>query len=372
MDIHDIDINAIADRYERAFRREPTDRPVFNISYQLGKTISYPPTPPTIREQWFNFDWRMDCAEKNLENTGFLCEGFPTVSCNLGPDILAGYTGSELVIESTSTNWARFRVSDWSKEPPITFQKEGFYWKETERFLKLSCSRGKGRWLTWSGDLHTNGDGLAALRNPQNLLLDLYDCPDEIHRRMKEMHRVFEQVLEATFAITLPGNQGLSSSWCVAAARGRFAAIQNDFCCMVGREMFDEFFKAYVEKEASLLDHSIYHLDGPGAIQHIESICESPHLDVIQWVPGAGQKPTSQWPELMQKIQALGKGLWIHGSPRDQLEILKQVKPEGCMYNLGFPNRDEAEAWVREADTILKAKCPVCSGNTRRSPCKGI
>lgn len=358
MDLRDVDINAIAARYETVFRRT-NERPVFNISYGLGKTVTMPPTPAALKDRWFNFEWRIECAERNLENVGFLAEGFPSVWCNLGPDILAAFTGSELVIESDSTNWARFRVKNWKEEPPIRFLENGYYWQQMKKFLELCVQHGKGRWLTGSGDLHTNGDGLAALRGPENLLMDLYDCPEEIHKRLAEMHKVFQQALDGHLKIIHPASNGMNTSWCNAAVKGRFATIQNDFCCMVGPEMFDEFFKAYIENEAACLDHSIYHLDGPGAVRHLESICASPHLDVIQWVPGAGNKPMNQWPELLRRIQQLGKGLWLYGSPAEQLDILTQVEPAGCMYTMWCKDRAEAEAWLKKADAILRLKRPV-------------
>ncbi len=360
MDLHQLDLSAISDRYRRTFKRENHDRPVVYIAYPInpGKPIPLPPTPPTIREQWFNFEWRLECHERQLENAGFLMEGFPQFNCNLGPDILAACTGSELEF-ARDTSWAKFRVNDWKETPPIQFQRDGFYWKQMAHFLTLSATRGAGRWLTQSGDLHSNGDGLAALRGPQDLLLDLYDCPAEIHTRLAECHSVYEAMLQAHFDIIHPLSGGCNSSWCSAAVKGRFATIQNDFCCMVGTELFDEFFKDYVEKEAAFLDCCIYHLDGPGAIRHIESICEAPHLDLIQWVPGAGNKPVSQWPELLHQIQSLGKGLWLHGSAQEQLDMMGYLKPEGCLYNTWLGSREEAEDYMKKVEAIHKAKRPV-------------
>ena len=355
MDLRDLDMDAIADRYELTFAGKNEDRPIYHISYGLGKTVEMPPAPDDLREKWFDFDWRIECFERGLENAGFMCEGFPATWCNLGPDILAACTGSELIFEP-GTSWAKFRVDDWSAEPALEFQRDGFYWQSTERFLKLTAERGNGRWLIGSGDLHTNGDGLSALRGPENLLLDLYDCPDEIHKRLAECHRVWEQMIDAHFEIIHPGCNGMNSSWCSATCHGRYGVIQNDFCCMVGPEMFDTFFKEYIEKEAAYLDCSIYHLDGPDAMKHLDSICASESLDIIQWVPGAGSKPMNEWPDFLRHVQEFGKGLWLYGSPQEQLDIMTQVDPKGCMYNVGFPDREAAEAWLKEAEAILKKK----------------
>lgn len=357
MDLRHIDLSTIAARYRQTFHRENHDRPLLHITYPVDPKTkpAMPPAPPTLREKWYNFEWRLECHEKQLDNAGFMMEGFPSFNCNLGPDILAACTGSELEF-APSTSWAKFRVKDWKKTPPIRFQPDGYYWQQMKRFLELSAARGRGRWLTQSGDLHSNGDGLAALRGPQDLLTDLYDCPEEIHRRLKECHAVFEAMLQAHFDILHPLSGGYNSSWCSATVKGRFATIQNDFCCMVGREMFDAFFKEYVEKEAAFLDCCIYHLDGPGAIRHLDSICEAPRLHVIQWVPGDGNKPQRHWPELLRRIQALGKGLWLYGSIPDLLAMMEFLQPEGCMYNAWLDSREEAGDFVKKVEAIHKAK----------------
>jgi hypothetical protein len=360
VDLSQLDLPAISDRYRQAFRRENHDRPVVSLSFPLDpkKKIALPPKPDTLRDRWFDFDWRLSCHEAKLANAGYLLEGFPHFNCNLGPDILAACTGSELEF-APDTSWAKVRVTDWASEPPIRFQPESVYWGHMKRFLEMSATRGKGRWLTTSGDLHANGDGLAALRGPQELLMDLYDCPDEIHKRLAECHTVFKDLLQAHFDILHPLSGGYSSSWCKAAVKGRFATIQNDFCCMVGPEQFDEFFKDYVEKEAAFLDCCVYHLDGPGAVRHLDSILQAPHLDLIQWVPGAGNKTVRHWPDLLAKCQERGKGLWLYGPPGELLEMMEFLRPEGCLYTLELGSREEAEAFVKKMEAIHKAKRPA-------------
>ena len=349
MDMRHLDMNAIVQRYEMTFARENHDRPLMHLTFPSGRKAARPPSPPTVRERWFNFEWRIECFEAWLEEVEFLGEGFPGFFCNLGPDVMAGFMGSELDFSQDGTSWARFRVADWNQEPPLRFHREGELWKAMEQFLRLSAERGRGRWLTASGDLHTNADGLAALRGPENLLLDLVDCPDEVKRRLRECHDVFAQVLQAHFDIIHPASGGLNTSWMAATCRGRYAVLQNDFSCMVGPAMFDEFFREYVEKESRLLDHCIYHLDGPGALCHLDSICSCPRVDAIQWVPGEGNKPLPQWPDVLRRIQAAGKGLWLWGSAREAEEMMDYLMPEGCMYSIWCSSRGEAEALLKNA-----------------------
>ncbi len=362
MDIRDLNMDAIADRFGLTFARENHDRPLLYLSFPNGQPLPpLPPPPPTPPEKWFAFDWQLDCFEKHLTTVGFMAEGFPAFGCNLGPDILTGFTGSELDFSDPHTTWAKPRVTNWAEEPPLRFQRDGYLWQAMERFLRLSAERGQGRWLTSSGDLHSNGDALSALRSPEALLMDLIEQPEEIHKRLREMHEVLAQVLEAHFQILHPRSNGMNTSWLPATCRGRFAIVQNDFCCMISPEMFDDFFKEYVFKETELLDHAIYHLDGPGAIRHLDSICEAPGVDVIQWVPGAGEKSSqNEWPDLLRRIQALGKGLWLeHMTPRQALELMDILRPEGAMYAVRCESREEAERFLREVERLHSAQKKV-------------
>jgi len=82
---------------------------------------------------------------------------------------------------------------------------------------------------------------------------------------------------------------------------------QCDLSCMISKEMFDASERPYLINEIETTDHSIYHLDGPDALQHTESLCAIPKLDMIQWMPGEGYYD-DDWSELNARIDALGKG----------------------------------------------------------------
>jgi len=351
MDIRHLDWTAIVERHERTFARENHDRPVLHIRYPNGRPVAMPPAPPTVHEQWFNFDWRLDCFERQFDATDYLCEGFPTVWCNLGPDILAAFMGSEMRFENTFTSWVVHHVTDWTEEPALRFYRESWLWQEMERFLTLAAQRGAGRWLVGSGDLHTNADGLEALRGADHLLMDLLDQPEEIKKRLRECHEVYRQVLRAHLD-TIHKWSPCNSSWMDAVCTGSYVIIQNDFSCMVGPEMFDEFFKEYVQKEAQEAERSIYHLDGPGALRHLESIAAAPDLDMIQWVPGAGAKPLPEWRTELLKIQSLGKGLWLNGTGREVIQMMEYLRPEGCIYRVDCDSREEADVVIKACERI--------------------
>ncbi len=64
-----------------------------------------------------------------------------------------------------------------------------------------------------------------------------------------------------------------------------------------------------IEAECQHLDASIYHLDGPNALQHLDSLLEVDELNAIQWVFGAVNGPASKWMDVYKKCQEAGKGI---------------------------------------------------------------
>lgn len=81
---------------------------------------------------------------------------------------------------------------------------------------------------------------------------------------------------------------------------------------MVSPEICREYIIPALEEEASFLDHCVLHLDGPDALPHLDDVLAIKGIDVLQWVPGAGQPPVWKWTDVLLKAQKAGKGLQIY------------------------------------------------------------
>ena len=86
---------------------------------------------------------------------------------------------------------------------------------------------------------------------------------------------------------------------------GKGSDVQSDFSAMISPIMLAEFVLSHLQEQCRRLEYSIYHLDGPGQILHLDYLLEIPELNGIQWVPGAGQPGTgsSKCFPLYQRIQ---------------------------------------------------------------------
>jgi hypothetical protein len=346
------DTDKLVKRYDEWYAGENHDRPLLNIASMSGKrrTVAEK-TWSTVKDGWFDFDYRLDNQEADVEAMRFIAEGFPLYFANLGPDVLGAWMGGELEFRE-GTSWLVPFVERWEDQPPLKFDPQNPYWKAMEKFLGLSCERGRDKWLTGTGDLHGNADALSSLRRPENLCLDLIERPQEIHKRLQEVFEAWRAAVDATLSVIMPRTDGLTSGWLSALVRGRYVTLQNDFSCMVGPQMFREFFLEPMRREAAYLDRGIYHWDGPDAIKHLEALAEIEGLEVIQWTPGAGQKPMCEWGDLLKRVQDLGLGLWLGCEANDILQLSRILKPEKVLYSLWMPTPEEARTLVTEVERI--------------------
>ena len=116
---------------------------------------------------------------------------------------------------------------------------------------------------------------------------------------------------------------------------------------MISPEMFNKYFLPRVEEQTRWVERTIYHLDGPGAVKHLDSLLELPDLNGIQWVPGAGAPPMREWVPLLKRVQESGKLLYI-GCAKEEVEFLvRTLRPEGLLLETYCDS-------IQEADELLK------------------
>ena len=101
-------------------------------------------------------------------------------------------------------------------------------------------------------------------------------------------------------------------------------ASLRDASIMFSPDMFAEFVLPALREQMAWADNVIYHLDGPGAVCHLDHLLSIPELDCIQWTPGAGAADTDDpvWFPMYRKILGSGKSLQIFGVHVSKMKTL--------------------------------------------------
>jgi len=277
-----------------AGRKEP-DLPSYGFTsfYDLGVPAE------KIVDRW---DYDLSCQ-------GYAGDAFPNVFPNFGPGVLAAFLGAELE-NREDTVW--FHPARDMNIADIHFQySERDVWLDRIKDIYRAATK------YWQGlvqlsmtDLGGSLDVLATFRPGEKLLLDLYDSPEEVKRLSWETHDCWFKYFEEFAQIIERTNPGYSD-WAGIYSAESYYMLQCDFSYMIGPEMFDEFVKPELAQTCKRLAKSFYHLDGPGALVHLDSLLGIEELDGIQWVPGAGQGPLNRWLDVLRRIRKAGKLLQI-------------------------------------------------------------
>ncbi len=292
------------------------------------------------------WDEHLKVVDEWLENTHFLAEAIPYFAPDFGPDQYAAFLGGEFrnLETSSNTNWVAPIVEDWESFLPIELDLANPWLERIQAYSRKMAAHARGRYLTGVCDLHSNADALLALRGAERLCMDFLDAPELVERAMLDVRKtysaIYDLLYEAGGMNSDTGSIGWTPFWC----EGKFATIQCDFICMVNPEASRRYIIPAIEEEAAFLDRCVYHLDGPGALPHLDDILGIKDIDVVQWVSGAGQPPMHEWLDVLKKCQAAGKGLHIYGVNPEQIKALhRELDPRKVLYCVHPATVHEAE-----------------------------
>lgn len=322
------------------------DRPVVNYAL-WQENPEYPaPTQKTYasqRDRWMDSAYIAECATYYAMNTVYGGDALPHFDPNLGPEVFSAFFGTELEY-GESTSWSIANLHDWDDVSHIKFSEDNFYWKKILEMTDVLLEAGNGKFYTGITDLHPGGDAIVAFRDPLNMNMDMLDAPEQIQTLLPYINKTFFHVIDTYFDKLQAVGQAISC-WAGIVTSRRYYVPSNDFSCMISKEMFNEIFLPGIIEECRHLEASIYHLDGPNALQHLDSLLDIPELNAIQWVYGSGNGRASDWLDVYKKCQTAGKGLQI-SLELDEIDLfMQELRPEGLWLTLyGVQTAEEGRA----------------------------
>ena len=284
-------------------------------------------------------DYALSCQE-------YLGDSFPFVNFDaFGPGVLAAFLGAEL---SNRTGSVWFHADPRPlQELHFAFDENNPWFGRIVELYRAGLRRWQGQVLLGTPDLGGVLDVLATFRGTENLLLDLYDEPEQVLRLSGELQAAWHACFNALQRQLQPLNPGYTD-WSGIYASTPSYILQCDFSYMIGPEMFARFVLPTLREDCRLLSRAIYHLDGQGQLAHLPALLELPGLAAVQWVPGDGAPPPEAWPQVYQAIQAAGKGLYVLGGLDSVSQVIQALgSARGVFFRTQAATRREAEDFLR-------------------------
>lgn len=271
-----------------------------------------PVLPDSPVDYWTDIDKTIDRAELQFSQQLYNGPNFPYYAPTLGPGGLALFLGCEPVFRF-DTVWYIPCFSN-VLDAKAVFDENNRWYQWTVNALKRAFKRSQNSYaLAFPGGLIEGLDCAAQMVGNAEILYALIDAPDQVHRLLREITDSYHKVFESLYSLISPNDTGNSFGAFQILGDGRVAKFQSDISAMLSPAMFDEFVIPYLIEHIEKVKYSLYHLDGPDAIRHIDSLCKIETLNAIQWIPGGGQ-PTCEaecWYDLYDKILSSNKSLQV-------------------------------------------------------------
>jgi hypothetical protein len=233
--------------------------------------------------------------------------------------------------------------------PSFVFDPANAWWQATEATLKAAAPLAYGKYLVGCPDLVENIDILAALREPQTLLMDMIERPEWVERKVAEINAVWFEAYQRIYdLIKLEDGSSTFGPFRIWGP-GKTAKLQCDASAMFSPDMFRRFVVPGLTEQCRWLDHSLYHLDGTQAMGHLDALLEIEELDAIEWTPQAGIEEGGhpRWHALYRRILEAGKSVQVVNVRHDEiLPLLDAIGGKGVYVMTSFASE-------READDIL-------------------
>ena len=353
------------ERIDAFWERELIDRPVvqFGLAKPPEERVPLPQSQhATSAARWLDTEYQAALKLATLSNQEFLGDTLPVAYPNLGPEVFAALYGCPIHFGDYGTSWSEPILHDWSQVDQIRLDWESPYLAKLVEMTDLLLEMGKDKFIVGMTDWHPGGDCVAALREPQILAIDMLEHVDEVATLLERLEVDYFRVYDFFYDKLRAAGQPIST-WLSLIAEGKYYVPSNDFSIMISKEMFDDVFLPGIQRECQFLDRSIYHLDGPGALRHLDSILDIPELDALQWVFGAGNEGYARWVPVYRRIQAAGKGVQVICTYDEISAVIETLDPRGLYLTVsGVPSRDAGLAMLRDLEKWCTGRIHALGG----------
>ncbi len=353
------DYEQVKARIEAFWEGEIIDRPLAQFTtprpYEewVPEPISGHATP---EDRWLDAEFQAELALARCNNTLFMADALPIAWPNLGPEVFSAFYGCPLHFGDYGTSWTDPVLHDWADADQVRFDPDSAYLAKLHEMTDALIAVGQGKFIVGMTDWHPGGDWLAAIRDPQNLAMDMITHPDEVKRMLTMAERDYTALYDLFYAkLRAAGNP--ITSWLPLLCDGKYYIPSNDFSCMVSNRMFREFFLPGLVRECQFLDRSIYHLDGPNALRHLDDILAIPRLGAVQWVFGAGNEGFHRWVEVYRRILAAGKGANVIIDYPELDDVIAALPAKGVYLSIsGVPSQEAGEEIIKKLERWAAGK----------------
>ena len=316
---------------------------------------AYPEPAPTddLEQYHTDLEYRSSYLLHDISRRCFPADTLPIVRPSDGTVELAAYLGA-LPNFREDTIWYQSIIKEIDTCPSIEFDPKNKWFARMEALLKRLKDSAGDDFIVGLPGISPNLDVLAELRGTAELMMDMMERPAWVKHKTEEIDSVYFEVYQRFYDIVCMSDGSSVFYPFMLWAPGRVSQLQCDTAAMISPAMFREFVLPGLDRVTRWLDYSLFHVDGPDMVKHVDLLLELDDLNAIQFTPGPGvpRGGHSHWHEMYKRILQAGKSVqavWLN--PEDVLPLLDSIGSEGVYLMVECQGPDQMEQLYRETES---------------------
>ena len=309
------------------------------------------PDTDDLERFWMDSDFVIKRRMALIDNINYYGQSVPYHYVDFGASAMPCALGAEAQFVNKETIWAhpKFETIDEIFDVPLSMEN-AIYSKIIE-VTKKSAQLSSNHHFVTPYALNGITDILAGLYGTENLLIDMMSNKRKVKKAMEYFKCLWIKAFNDIQEIIRTGKNRGCVGWAGIWAPGTTFPMQEDLTYMISPDLFREFCIPHIHDLIDSMDYSLYHLDGIGAIGHLDALLEIKKLHAIQWVPGAGHERLDQWYDLIKRILGAGKSIQVYAQADEVESLIKNVGSKGVLISIPDPFTLSSNA---EAQVLLE------------------
>lgn len=267
---------------------------------------------------------------EQMEHTICVGEMLPRVRVDIGPEAPAAFLGAPLTLsESEQTAWNTPTIDSWSPPPSFAFDAANEWFHRVVTLSKYAAADACGRYLICLPDMGGAIDVLVNMRDPNLLCMDIMDevretvkdCALQVARAWEGMYGgIIDTILEKDAGFINQMNPWSNVPYVVPTC---------DFMALISPDDFIDCCIPSLQEQAKYTDRICFHLDGPQAARHAETLGRQDWIHTVQYTLGSGTPSALAKTDMFLGLQRTGKPLLVFAPPEEIPELTKVLDPHG-------------------------------------------
>lgn len=316
--------------------------------------------PPVVKRTDIRWDKAFDLIDRpeewlqvrraQVENMHYIAELLPSIRIDIGPVALAAFVGAPLHLAlKEQTSWQDPIIKEWDNRTSFKADPGNVWMGKVLELMALTAEDARGNYLVCTPDLTGAIDALANMRTPQRLCMDIYDHREEILDAAAEVVDAWEWIFAEMYDRVLQRGAGITE-WITCWADSPFTVPTCDFNALVSPDDFSGICLPSLSEQARRAGLCVFHLDGPDAARHAETLALDPNITAIEYVPGAATPSPLAKMDMFKMFQSHQVPLFLE-VPKEEVErIVDALDPRGLairVHGLKTPSEaDELFEWL--------------------------